>query len=228
VARRARGLIVVAEEHRDEFRAVAQYLDDLAEHDRERGISVWLVEAKAVKVDDSAWAPLFTAVVEPNNFTRSVEQQRQSEGPLGSLDEFWDLFVDPDLKAAAMYVHDRWLAEGHRMRLGLTQLVLLARGPGASGVHVVVALYADGRVHVPFGSYAGQNSGIPIPALTTEAFRARADALFGFRGTEKHAKTAPRWLTPATADTLLDFCREVAAAYGETVAASSSPGPLGR
>src|SRR6476660_3062176 len=53
VARRARGLVVVAEEHRDEFRAVAQYLNDLAELDRERGISVWLVEAKAVRIGDS-------------------------------------------------------------------------------------------------------------------------------------------------------------------------------
>jgi len=37
VARRSRGLVVVAEEHRDEFRAVAQYLKDLAEQDPERG-----------------------------------------------------------------------------------------------------------------------------------------------------------------------------------------------
>lgn len=37
VARRARGLVVVAEERRDEFRAVAQYLDELAEHDPELG-----------------------------------------------------------------------------------------------------------------------------------------------------------------------------------------------
>lgn len=37
MARRARGLVVVAEEHRDEFKAVAQYLNELAEHDREGG-----------------------------------------------------------------------------------------------------------------------------------------------------------------------------------------------
>src|SRR5438477_11391997 len=36
VARRARGLVIVAEEHRDEFRAVAQYLNDLAEYDTDR------------------------------------------------------------------------------------------------------------------------------------------------------------------------------------------------
>jgi hypothetical protein len=62
VARKARGLVVVAEEHRDEFRALAQYLNDLADHDPERGVAVWLVEAHAVRVDDSAWAPLCQAV----------------------------------------------------------------------------------------------------------------------------------------------------------------------
>src|SRR5882724_1087850 len=76
VARRARGLIVVAERHRDEFRAVAQYLNEQAELDAERGIAVWLVEAKAVRIDSSRWAPLFSAVVEPNTFTARVESTR--------------------------------------------------------------------------------------------------------------------------------------------------------
>src|SRR5947209_1656494 len=55
VARHARGLVVVAEEHRDEFRAVAQYLNELAEAIPERGVSVWLVEATAVRIEDSPW-----------------------------------------------------------------------------------------------------------------------------------------------------------------------------
>jgi hypothetical protein len=53
VARHARGLVVVAEEHRDEFKAVAQYLNDMAELDRDRGISVRLVEARAVRIGES-------------------------------------------------------------------------------------------------------------------------------------------------------------------------------
>src|SRR5207302_11376345 len=73
VARRARGLIVVAEDHRDEFRAVAQYLNEVAENSPERGIAVWLVEARAVRFGASPWAPLFTAVVEPNPFTATIE-----------------------------------------------------------------------------------------------------------------------------------------------------------
>ena len=92
VARRARGLIVVAEEHRDEFRAVASYLNDLAELDPERGIAIWLVEARAVRIEDSLWAPLFSAVVEPNVFTATVEQSeavclgsRIARGVLGAV-----------------------------------------------------------------------------------------------------------------------------------------------
>lgn len=82
VARRARGLVIVAEEHRDEFRAVAEYLNNLAELDPHRGISVWLVEARAVRIGTSPWAPLFTTVVEPNAFTAIAEQAKQAEGPV--------------------------------------------------------------------------------------------------------------------------------------------------
>jgi hypothetical protein len=46
VASRARGLIVIAEYHRDEFRAVADYLNQLRDNDPKRGAAVWLVEAK--------------------------------------------------------------------------------------------------------------------------------------------------------------------------------------
>jgi hypothetical protein len=94
VARRARGLVVVAEEHRDEFRAVAQYLNDLAESDPERGIAVWLIEARAVRIGDSPWAPLFTSVVEPNAFTTVVEQDRQTSRE-GKEQQFWESFTAP-------------------------------------------------------------------------------------------------------------------------------------
>lgn len=213
VARRARGLIVVAEEHRDEFRAVAEYLNELGELDPERGIAVWLVEAKAVRINDSPWAPLFTAVVEPNSFTASVEHAKQASAPLASDEALWSLFRDPVLKDAAQLVVARWLEAGHRRRLGPNHAVLEARGPAAGGVRTVVAIYPDGRVMVPFSSYAGQNSGIPIPELTDDQFRSEADALFGFNGSELQARTTPGWLRPDTVDRLLAFCFMVAAAY---------------
>lgn len=217
VARRARGLVVVAEEHRDEFRAVAQYLNELAEHDPSRSVFVWLVEAKAVQIEGGPWAPLFSTVVEPNLFTATVEQARLSTSPLASLDEFWALFESEDLRNAAQTVIDGWKGLGHRRRLGPNHVVLEAAGPAKSRVRTVVAVYADGRVLVPFGSYAGQNSGVPISALTTDEFRKRADSLFGFSGTERQPHTRAGWLTPETANPLLEFCRDVAVAYGEAL-----------
>lgn len=213
VARRARGLVVIAEEHRDEFRAVAQYLNDLAEHDRERGIAVWLVEAKAVRIGDSPWAPLFTTVVEPNTFTAIVDAAKKTQGKLSSLDEFYDGIAEPGTREAARRVIREWIGAGHRTRLGPNHVVLEAAGPSRNGYRTVVAVYDDGRVLVPFGSYAGQNSGIPIPALTTREFREQADRLFGFSGSESQARTVTGWLGGSTADQLLQFCREVAAAY---------------
>jgi hypothetical protein len=212
VARRARGLVIVAEEHRDEFRAVAHYLNDLAEYDDERGIAVWLVEAKAVRIGDSPWAPLFTAVVEPNSFTTTVEQVKQGEG-LPTLEEFWRQFGSPKTRSAAQMIVSAWVDAGHRRRLGPNHVVLEAAGPSKNGFRSVVAVFSDGQVLVPFSSYAGVNSGIPIEALTTNEFRVRANTLFGFAGSEKQARTKSGWLTIERAEPLLKFCLDVAAAY---------------
>src|SRR5207249_1494032 len=107
----------------------------------------------------------------------------------------------------------RWLDAGHRRRLGPNHVVLEAAGPSKNGYRTVVAIYSDGRVLVPFSSYGGQNSGIPIAPLTTDAFRSAADALFGFKGSERQARTVPAWLTPGTAPQLIQFCLQVADAY---------------
>lgn len=224
VARRARGLVVVAEEHRDEFKAVAQYLNDLAEHDNERGIAVWLVEARAVRIESSPWAPLFTAVVEPNQFTATVEKVKQAE-VLSSLEEFFDQFTAPETRAAAEAVIRTWMAAGHRRRFGRNNVILEAAGPSIRGIRSVVAVFNDGRVLVPFGAYEGRNSGITIDDLTTAQFRSSADALFGFNGSEVQAYTAPGWLQPGRVDSLLDFCLKVAVAYKSALSASAASGP---
>lgn len=191
---------------------MAQYLNDLAELDPSRGVSVWLVEARAVRIQGSPWAPLFSSVVEPNVFTATVEQAKQSEKP-GSIDELLAAFKSDELRAAAAKIVSEWVASGFRRRLGPSHVVLEAPGPSVNGYRTVVALSVDGRVLVPFGAYQGQNSGISIPALTTDHFRATANSLFGFNGTEVQARTVPGWLTPDRVDSLLDFCLVVANAY---------------
>lgn len=215
VAARARGLVVVAEEHRDEFRAVARYLNDLREAAPERaGIAVWLVEARAVSVDESAWAPMFVVVVEPNEFVASVEQARPSEvRRLSTLDDLWAMSTDDRVRAALDAAVEQWAALGYRRRLGPNHVVLEAPGPAASGIRTVVALYADGRVQVPFASYAGMNSGIEVAELTTAEFRSAADALFGFNGSERQARTAAGWLVPERVPQLMEFAARVATAY---------------
>jgi hypothetical protein len=99
-------------------------------------------------------------------------------------------------------------------------MVLMAPGPSVGGLRTVVAVYSDGRVLVPLGSYGGQNSGIAIDALTTEDLRAQANTLFGFSGTPQQPRTVAGWLTPERVTPLLKFCFEVASAYA---AASSVP-----
>jgi hypothetical protein len=89
----------------------------------------------------------------------------------------------------------------------------MTHGPGIGGWSTVVGIYPNGQVAVPFGSYNGQNSGIPIDGLGTTEFRSYADVLFGFSGTEIQAKTTQGWLTPETLDGLKEFCVKVANAF---------------
>lgn len=217
VAREARGLVVVAEQHRDEFRAVAQYLNDLAEHSPERGIAVWLVEARAVRIEASKWAPLFTAVVQPNRFTATVEQAKQLETTVKTLDEFLSQVAHDPLREALTILETQWTAAGHRRRFGSNHMVLMAKGPSVNGLRTVVAVFNDGAVMVPFGSYAGQNSGIAVDALTTDSFRTGANGLFNFSGSEKQARTSAGWLTLENVGALLGFAQEVSTAYEEAL-----------
>lgn len=213
VARRARGLIVVAEEHRDEFRAVAEYLNELAELDHERGISVWLVEAKAVRIGDSPWAPLFTAVIAPNAFTAAVEQQvrsRPDSTHRATADDFAALVEDEQVREAARTVLEGWRARGRKWRLTGDHAVIEAAGPSKSGYHSVVRIYTDGRVAVPFTAYAGRRSGIPIEELTTPEFLEYAQRVFGFTGDERRPQTAAGWLTSDRAAPLKEYCERVA------------------
>lgn len=216
VARGARGLVVVADDHRDEFRAVAQYLNDLAEHDSERGIAVWLVEARAVRIDGSRWAPLFTAVVAPNAFTAKVEQAKRAEKAL-TVDEFLALCESPAIRDSMEEITGRWQQRGHVLWRYPHMIGLAAKGPAKNGVRGVVTLYPDGSVLIPFGAYAGQNTGIPIPDLTGPQFRQQAEALFGEGGTATTGKTEPGWVGAGSVEALIGFASQVAAVYATAI-----------
>lgn len=140
----------------------------------------------------------------------------------GSLEEFYGQFSVPDGRAAAEQVLTAWLGAGYRRRIESNHVVLEAAGPATSGVRTVIAIFNDGRIFVPFSSYAGVNSGIEIPALITPEFRASADSLFGFTGTEKQARTQPGWLSTDRVEPLLAFCLVIANAYKDALAHSTS------
>jgi len=120
----------------------------------------------------------------------------------------------------AQYIVAQWDAAGHRRRLGPNHVVLEATGPSKNGFRTVVTVFSNGSVMVPFGSYAGQNTGIAIDSLTSDQFRKRADALFGFKGSERQARTQPAWLTPDNARRLLEFSQTVASEYAKALTAS--------
>jgi hypothetical protein len=221
VAREARGLIVVAENHRDEFRAVAQYLNDLAEHDPARGIAVWLVEAKAARIDDSRWAPLFTAVVAPNVFTARVEMAKQADRS-ATLEGFLEKCASEDTREAVRQVVAEWRSRGRHAQVAATSVSLYAPGPARSGKRAVVSLLPDGRIQIDFSAYAGTGTGVPIPGLTKPAFRSEASSIFGFSGDRRVPKTKVGWLTPSTVSTLLVYADRVADEYAVALADTSS------
>lgn len=217
VAARARGLVVIAEKHRDEFRQVAEYLNDMAAQDRDRGISVWLVEAQAVRIGDSAWAPLFATVAAPNEFTAAVEQERQQAGQAARSETFWAGVASAELTALIRDLIGWWQGSGRQIsyRRGGSAVALYAPSPAKQKRSVVASISTAGSVSVPFSSYAGGNSGISIPELVSDEFRQYADELFGFTGDEQWAQTGSGWLTAATGPKLREFCERVAAAYSD-------------
>jgi hypothetical protein len=88
-----------------------------------------------VRIGDSPWAPLFSTVAAPNNFTRSVEQARQTRPNLESFDAFLAL-ATPDVCDASRDLVRRWEAEGHQIRLGPKHAT---RSSGASPSRVMAS-----------------------------------------------------------------------------------------
>lgn len=85
VAVEARGLVIVAEDHPDEFQSVASYLNRVGGLDDD-GIKVWLVQVRAVRrVGDTTWSPQFVVMAEPDEWQGA--QRLRSRGHHDS-DEF--------------------------------------------------------------------------------------------------------------------------------------------
>ena len=66
-----RALIIIAEDHRPEFRAVAEYLNNSAEVLNEDGVHIFLVAIKVEKVGDFV-IPRFEVLEEPNSWKMEI------------------------------------------------------------------------------------------------------------------------------------------------------------
>lgn len=88
VAADARALIVIAENHRDEFIAVAGYLNDIAAYNPDEAVQVWLAQVRAIRrVGDDVWSPVFVVQAQPNEWEAAI--RRDTTPRLGSLEDFY-------------------------------------------------------------------------------------------------------------------------------------------
>jgi hypothetical protein len=122
VATNSRLLVIIAEDHRDEFVSVADYLNDLRGQS-DSAIAVWLVKVRAVRrKGDSVWSPEFVVQAEPNEWEASI--RRATSPNLASLEDFYRRCEDETDRAwseTARSIVEDWLrrpntAEGHNSK----------------------------------------------------------------------------------------------------------------
>lgn len=117
----ANDLVVVAEDHPPEFRAVAQYLNDVAERSEANSrIAVDLVQVGVERVE-GFHIPRFTVLEAPNPWTEAVEKPRSDR--LSSLEEFLSR-VDAPAREAVRSLCDWWSSSGGTICLGARNVSL--------------------------------------------------------------------------------------------------------
>lgn len=162
VATNAIALIVIAEDHRDEFVSVADYLNEVGGQ-TEEGIGVWLVQVRAVRrVGDEVWSPEFVVQAEPNEWEAAV--RREAADVFTSLDEFYDKCeerVGPEWADSARQIMTDWLRRpgAKEFHGNKTQVSLYYPSPrhGLDGTNVL-QLDVGGALRVARGyiwDYAG-------------------------------------------------------------------------
>lgn len=144
VATESKALVVIAEDHRDEFVSVANYLNSLSGPENDSGISVWLVRVRAVRrFGDNIWSPEFVVQCQPNEWEIAIRQG--TAPPLGSLDAFYQACserTDPGWATTAQTIIEEWLSR-----------------PGAKERHdtkMTVSLFYPSPRHGPVGTNIAQ------------------------------------------------------------------------
>ncbi len=99
----ARAAVVIAEEHRDEFRAVADYLNRCADRlGTSDAIGVFLVEVTVDKVAEY-FVPRFTVVSKPNEWLQEVSSTKY----LSSVADFVEM-TTPEARESFRSILDYW------------------------------------------------------------------------------------------------------------------------
>jgi hypothetical protein len=146
VGHEARALIVIAEEHRPEFIAVADYLNRCQESlGDEHGIAVFLVALSAERVDD-AYIPRFTVLSRPNAWRAAVAAAES--GRFATTEDFLAA-CDETTRLPADRVLREWCEHpGSSVRFSKTGVSLDVRNPtkAGGGVTSVFVLSTNGQI----------------------------------------------------------------------------------
>ncbi len=156
-------LVVIAEDHREEFISVADYLNEVAVASDERSIRVWLVQVRAARrVGDDIWSPEFVVRASPNEWEGAV--RREVSPRLRNLDEFYamcdDGFADFARTTIEAWVQRDGAHESHKSR---STVALYHRSPNnqTRGSNVV-QLQAPHHITICRG-YIRDSSGLYDP-----------------------------------------------------------------
>ena len=169
VATDSAALIVVAEDHRDEFVSVADYLNELA--GQAGGIRVWLVQVRAVRRrGDTVWSPEFVVRAAPNEWEDEI--RRETTPGFATLEEFYDKCSETaglDWAETARVIMEQWKA-----RAGATehhgnkaQVSLYYPSPKHDGGVNVLSVNTNGTMHVSRG-YIWETAGVYDPEVEPE------------------------------------------------------------
>lgn len=160
----ARALVVIAEEHRPEFVAVADYLNRCQEAaGDEHGIAVFLVSLSVEQIRD-VYVPRFTVLSQPNAWRAAVAASES--GRLAGAEDFIAA-CDESIRAAVGQILQDWQElEGSSMRFGKASVSLNLRNPfkASGGSTSVFVLYTNGQLTLNRG-YLIDGGMAPEPVL---------------------------------------------------------------
>ncbi len=117
VATDSRALVVIAEDHREEFISVADYLNEVALASSDRAVLVWLIQVRGVRrVGDTVWSPEFVVRAEPNEWVAAI--RRELSPNLRSLADYYSKCSSSEWSTYARRTIESWLErpdtrEGH-------------------------------------------------------------------------------------------------------------------